>query len=68
MVVETILKNENGKFYYFNEMLKAFDESDSKIIKEKMDNLISLLEEVEAKGEMDEFNELDFENEIWEMI
>ena len=68
MVVETIVKSEDGKFHYFEEMLATFEKEDAEVIKEKMDNLVTLLEDVEAKGEMKQFSELDFEDEIWEMI
>jgi len=67
MVVETIVKSDNG-FAYFEDMLKTFDSDDAKIIKEKMDNLVILLGNVESKGEMEEFENLDFETEIWKMI
>jgi len=68
MVAETISVDNDGVFHYFEDMLGTFNESDSSIIKEKMDNLVTLLGEVNAKSEMDSFGELDFETEIWEMI
>ena len=68
MVVETISKDENGKYHYFEEMLNIFDNDCQTIIKEKMDNLIVLLEHVDKDNEMLAFQELDFEDTIWYII
>jgi hypothetical protein len=43
---------------------------DYPVLKVKMDNLMILLENTDAKGEeeMDKFGSLDFEDVIWNMI
>jgi GTP-binding protein EngB required for normal cell division len=69
-IASTIEQNDNGNGYnYFEEMMKYYYSADSDftIIKQKMDNLIKLLES-KTEEEVDEFMDLDFEEEIWEMI
>ena len=67
-MVGTISKNDSGIGYNYFEALLDKKDSDYTILKSKLDNLIILMEEVDSKGEMKEFGELDFETEIWEMI
>ena len=55
MVAETVRVDNDGVFHYFEEMLGTFNETDSSVIKEKMDNLITLLGEMNAKGKMKNF-------------
>lgn len=66
--VSTIEKNDNDDGYnYFEGMISSSD-PDYIVLKEKMDNLMILLKDIDSKGEMDAFNELDFEEDIWDMI
>jgi len=72
-VISAMDMNENQtEFGYFEDMMNGIFESDPELplIKEKMDNLIALLYEVKAKGEEEyqKFLDLDFEEDIWEMI
>ena len=64
----TISKNDSGVGYNYYETLLDKNDPDYQVLKSKFDNLMILLEEVDSKGEMDSFGELDFEDEIWEMI
>ncbi len=66
MVIETLVKDENG-YEYFYDMLKMFNDDDSLIVKEKMDNLVNLLNDM-SDDEYEKFEDLDFEDEIWNMI
>ena len=63
--------NENG-FNYFEELIPFYfsEDSDMSVIKEKMTNLIKLLEKVNSQviEAFEKFEDLDFEEEIWEMI
>jgi hypothetical protein len=68
--VATIERNDSGVgFNYFEEMIPTTD-VDYPVLKVKMDNLMILLENTDAKGEeeMDKFGSLDFEDVIWNMI
>jgi hypothetical protein len=72
-VVSAMDMNENQtEFGYFEDMMNSMFENDPELpnIKEKMDNLISLLYDVKSRGEEEyqKFLDLDFETEIWEMI
>ena len=64
-------ENQN-EFGYFEDMMNGMFENDPELplIKEKMDNLVKLFYEAKAKGkeEYQKFLDLDFEEEIWEMI
>ena len=64
------IDTDQTEFEYFEDMMYGIfaDDSDLPIIKEKMDNLVKLLGEKNAAGELDAFMDLDFEEEIWEMI
>lgn len=57
------------KYNYFEDMMYDIfkNDTDLPIIKSKMDNLVKLLES-KNKEEFEIFMDLDFENEIWEMI
>lgn len=72
-IVSTIEENDNHDgFNYFEELMnnKYSNDPDFHIIKEKMDNLIVLLNKVNKEGEesFEKFQDLDFETEIWDMI
>ena len=73
LIAETIEQNDDESgFNYFEELIPFYfsEDSDMPVIKEKMDNLIKLLEKVNSQGEeaFEKFENLDFENEIWKMI
>ena len=72
-IASTIEQNDNDNgFNYFEEMMNGIfvDDSDLPIIKEKMDNLIKLFEKINAEGEeeFEKFMDLDFEDDIWNLI
>lgn len=72
-IASTIEQNDNNNgFNYFEEMMNYYysNDPDFPIIKQKMDNLIKLLEEINLKGEeeLEKFQDLDFEDVIWKMI
>ena len=72
-LVSTIVENDdkNG-FSYFEEMMNEnySNDPDFLLIKEKMDNLISLMFKIkqESEEEFEKFIDLDFEEEVWNMI
>ena len=63
---------DNSKFCYFESMMERRfgNDEDFPIVKEKMDNLIKLMESKLAEGEeeYEKFLELDLEDEVWYMI
>lgn len=72
-IASTIEQNDNDNgFNYFEDMMNGIfaDDSDLLIIKEKMDNLIKLFEKINAEGEeeFEKFMDLDFEDDIWNLI
>lgn len=72
-VVSSMDMDENQtKFGYFEDMMNGIFENDPDLplIKEKMDNLVELLYDVKSKGEKEyqKFLDMDFEDEIWNMI
>ena len=73
LIVGSIEKNDNNnEFNYFEDLIPFYfaDDKDFSIIKEKMDNLIKLMTEKYNEGTdaFEKFNDLDFEEEIWEII
>jgi hypothetical protein len=70
LIAGTIEKNDNNDgFNYFENLISFYfaNDNDYQIIKEKMNNLIKLLSTFDEK-ELKNFENLDFETEIWEMI
>jgi len=72
-IVATIEPRDDNKgFCYFEKMMEEIYKNDPElpIIKEKMDNLITLLNNESSKNdeEFKKFESLDFEDEIWYMI
>jgi len=67
LIAGTIERNDNNiGFNYFEELIPFYfsNDEDIDIIKEKMNNLISLINQ----DGIEKFLDLDFETEIWEMI
>ena len=72
-IASTIEQNDNDNgFNYFEEMMNSIFKNDSElpIIKQKLDNLVKLLGNKFEQGEeeFEKFQDLDFEEDIWEMI
>jgi hypothetical protein len=71
-VASTIEIEDNQKKYqYFEDMMNNIfsDDPELPIIKEKIDNLMSLLNsKTQNNDELEAFLDLDFETEIWKMI
>ena len=73
LIAGSIEENDDfSGFNYFEDLISYYfyNDKDSQIIKEKMDNLIKLFEEANSKGEeeFEKFQDMDFEEEIWNMI
>lgn len=73
LIAGTIEENDdNSGFNYFEDLIQFYfsEDADITIIKDKMNNFIKLFVENKAKGEEEfqKFLDLDFEEEIWEMI
>jgi len=73
LVAETIEENDdNNGFNYFEDLISFYfsNDPDISIIKEKLNNLISLMAKKKNEGaqEFEKFIDLDFENEVWYMI
>ena len=71
--VASTMEIENGdtEFSYFEDMMNGIFENDPDLplIKQKMDNLVALCYEKNKNSEeFENFLDLDFETEIWEMI
>lgn len=71
-VASTIEIEDNQKKYqYFEDMMNNIfsDDPELPIIKEKIDNLMSLLNsKTQNNDELEAFLDLDFETEIWNLI
>jgi helix-turn-helix protein len=69
-VVSTMeITHYQEKYSYFEDMMYGIfkNDDDLPIIKSKMDNLVKLLES-KNEEEFEKFMDLDFEEEIWDMI
>lgn len=68
----TVSDLDKSKFHYFEGMMVSYfgEDEDYPVVKEKMDNLIKLMEAklAEGKEEYQKFISLDLEEEIWELI
>lgn len=72
-IAYTINQNDHKDgFNYYEELLNDLysNDPDFPIIKSKLDNLVELLQKVNLEGDeaFEKFENLDFEDEIWDMI
>ena len=72
-IAHTINQNDQKDgFNYYEELLNDLysNDPDFPIIKSKLDNLVELLQKVNLEGDeaFEKFENLDFEDEIWDMI
>lgn len=73
LIAGTIEENDDKSgFNYFEDLIPYYfsEDEDLPLIKEKMDNLIKLFEKANSEGEeeFEKFQDMDFEDDIWEMI
>jgi len=68
LIVSTIEKNDNTNGYsYFNDLIPFYfsNDNDLPLIQEKMNNIMNILNDTNG---ITKLQDMDFENEIWDLI
>lgn len=72
MIVESLEMNDKNEFYYSEDLILFHfsDDSEFTIIKNKVKNLVTLMNDIKRNSDEDfqNFLDLDFETEIWYKI
>lgn len=69
-IASTIEHNDGSKgFNYFVDLMEIYsNDPDFSQVKEKVDNLIILMNKLEDDNKLSDFYSMDFETEIWNLI